>query len=189
MLTWSKDVISDGAQGEIIPISVVLLGKMGQAFFLGNLSIYFNLHYQFLVPSHCWQWAVVGMTWFVCSAADVWGVGGQHGWVSLECSLGVPSGLSGLCQGGPGLRETPLVSSTAQILYLCPLSTHGLLWGKAFCLKLHFQTVKVYKWKVVLWPVTVIGFKQTFPAYFLPSPEVYSITSRLPIFFLNRLLP
>lgn len=25
----------------------------------------------------------------------------------LECSLGVPSGLSGLCQGGPGLRETP----------------------------------------------------------------------------------
>lgn len=49
MLTWSKDVVSDGAQGEIIPISVGLLGKMGKDFFLGNLSVYFNLHYQFLV--------------------------------------------------------------------------------------------------------------------------------------------
>lgn len=31
--------------------------------------------------------------------------------MSLERSLGVPLGLSGLCQSGPGLKKTPRSSS------------------------------------------------------------------------------
>lgn len=117
MLTWSYDV-SGGFPGGIMPISVVLLGKTGQAFFLGNP---FSLlrhglpvpHSKSLLRVSC-EW----MTWCFCSAADVWGVGGKHGWMNLKCSVGVPSGLSGLCQRSPGLKETP----GAGVLHsICPI--------------------------------------------------------------------
>lgn len=124
-------------------------------------------------------------------------VDGKRGWVTLEHSLGVPLGLSGLYQSGPGLRKMPtedsgelteLVSSTVHTLCLC-LIEHWLHLGKVFCLKPRFQTVKVYKQKPMLWSLPLIGFrislKQTFLSYFLLSPKVCSVTSRRPNFFIN----
>lgn len=183
MLTWSYDV-SDGFPGGVMPISVVLLGKMGQAFFSGNLSVYFDMGYQFLIPSHCWEWAVSG--WLgVFAQQQMCGelVANMDEWI-LSVVLEYLRVWVGCVRVALGWRKRPgLVFFTAHALYPCTLSAHWLLLGKVFCLKLHFQTVKVHRRKLMLSSVTVIGFKQTSrPVYSwvlrsIRSPPEYPVCS------------
>lgn len=189
MLTWSYDV-SDGFPGGIMPISVVLLGKMGQAFFLGNLSVYFNMGYQFLIPSYCWEWAVSG--WLgVFAQQQMCGelVANMDEWI-LSVVLQYLRGWVGCVRVALGWRKRPgLVSFTAHALYPRTLSAHWLLLGKVFCVKLHFQTIKSIQKETNAVISDCHQLQTNLPSCLLLSPEVYLVTSRIPSLFMNRVLP